>query len=250
MLERIDRLKEHAMIGGRIDAAARAWAAGTTRRTAIAGALAAMVGGAALAADAGAATCRPKGSGCTAGTQCCTGYCSPGGSSARTRRRTCQPCDCPNGTGCGQDKVCRDCTCVFEGNFGFSPSVTYQALTSPEGVAALGFEHDAVPVVGSTFTFRTDPRGRFSGVIEGKVLALEQDEAVELELRLVEMTEPAIVRLTLLTDENGAARIEMTRLTGSREACAMAAGLLGDDWANRLFNQRLTAYIRDTGMRA
>lgn len=85
------------MDGNRFDAISRVFGHRTTRRATVA-ALIGALGGATLADEAGAMTCRPGGYHCTRHGQCCTRKCEVGPlvrGMARNRR---QRCACENGT--------------------------------------------------------------------------------------------------------------------------------------------------------
>lgn len=111
------------MDGSRFDLFTRALTRAVTRRQGMAIAVAALAGGA-VAADAAAAPrtiCRPSGSGCTRGSQCCTSYCETGRSAPRRQRNR---CGCAAGLGqCGTACVdlasdpanCGDCGVVCVG---------------------------------------------------------------------------------------------------------------------------------------
>ena len=210
-----------------------------------------VIAGSRVMGEAAAATCRPRGAGCTRDSQCCPGAGCFGGrtTSGRNARRTCSTCTCTSDADCDDffGKVCR-CSCVFATPVAAAPSAAFAALASAEGLAALGFDNDLVPEIGAHFTLRAEPRGAYSGVIEGQIVALDPVAGIEVMLQLAEMPEPALVRLAFSEREDGSSEIELARLTGSREACVMAAGLLGDGWADRLLNQRLSAIVRERAL--
>jgi uncharacterized protein YndB with AHSA1/START domain len=53
------------------------------------------------------------------------------------------------------------------------PARVWRALTDPARLARWLMPNDFVPVVGSRFTFRTQPQPGFDGIVQCEVLALE-----------------------------------------------------------------------------
>jgi uncharacterized protein YndB with AHSA1/START domain len=56
-----------------------------------------------------------------------------------------------------------------------SPARVWRALTDPDRLARWLMPNDFAPVVGHRFTFRTDPRPGFDGIVHCEVLAMEAE---------------------------------------------------------------------------
>lgn len=63
------------------------------------------------------------------------------------------------------------------------PERVWRALTDPEQLAAWLMPNDFAPAVGHRFTFRTDPRPGFDGIVHSEVLALEPPRRLRISWR-------------------------------------------------------------------
>jgi uncharacterized protein YndB with AHSA1/START domain len=59
----------------------------------------------------------------------------------------------------------------------------WRALTDPDRLARWLMPNDFAPVVGHRFTFRTDPRPGFDGIVHCEVLALEPERLLRWSWR-------------------------------------------------------------------
>jgi uncharacterized protein YndB with AHSA1/START domain len=99
-----------------------------------------------------------------------------------------------------------------------SPSEVWEALTNPDAVADWLMDTDFKPVVGHQFTFTTEPRPGFNGIIDCEVLAVEPGQ----RLTYTWNTGQHRTTVTWLLEPHG----KGTRLTLLHEGFRGAAGIV------------------------
>ncbi|RLP88196.1 SRPBCC domain-containing protein [Micromonospora sp. BL4] len=81
------------------------------------------------------------------------------------------------------------------------PAKVWRALTDPDLIARWLMQTDFVPVVGHRFTFRTDPRPGFDGIVRCEVLDLDPQRLLRWSWRGGSLD--TVVTWTLLAEGRG-----------------------------------------------
>lgn len=121
---------------------------------------------------------------------------------------------------------------MVEAYYSHSPERVWRALTDPDELEAWLMENDFEPRVGHRFQFRDEPKPGWDGVVDCKVLKVEEPRRLSYSWRGDEEREPTVVTFTLEPRDGGTRlQLEHTGFSGFRgfvarleqEAVAQAA---------------------------
>lgn len=124
------------------------------------------------------------------------------------------------------------------------PAVVWQALTDPEAIAEWMMPvHDFAPVIGRRFQLRAKPMPGWDGVIEGKVLEVDEPHRLAYSWKGSRMRGTTTVRWTLTARAEGAGthlRLDHQGFDGL--SGALLAFMHGGGW-KKFLTRRLPAHL-------